>query len=135
MSKDPSRLRVALADSSNFGQATLFDLLMDEGVRDIEKFSDGRALLLGLLKVEYDLVLIDDELPALSATEIVHVLKGSDRKVPTIIALQSILTREEVGFLRDNGIGGVLLKPVAPKRFSAVFRSLFREKSTASLAA
>ena len=56
-------------------------------------------------------------------------------KEHVFIALQSILTREDVGFLRERGIGGVLLKPLAPKRFSALFRSLFRVKNAANLAA
>lgn len=135
MQKDSSRLRVAIADPSHFGQTVLADLLMDEGVREIVKFSDGRDLVSALRTDTFDLVLVDDDFPRFSASELMALAQFNPQGAPQFIALQSILTREDVGFLRERGIGGVLLKPVAPKRFSALFRSLFRVKNTASLAA
>lgn len=135
MTKDPHRLRVAVADPSNFGQATLCDLLADEGVRDLVKFADGRELIAALLKDQFDLIVIDDDLPAISASELVHLAKNTPCSLPLFIAVQSVVTREEVSFLRESGVSGIVLKPVAPKRFSAVFRSLFRAGRVASLAA
>ena len=143
MQKDSSRLRVAVADASHFGQTVLVDLLIDEGVRDVFKFSDGREFVLALRNQTFDLVLVDDDFPMFSVAELMSLAQFNPRActgadingAPQFIALQSILTREDVGFLRERGIGGVLLKPVAPKRFSALFRSLFRVKNTASLAA
>jgi len=135
MQKDSSRLRVAVADASHFGQTVLVDLLIDEGVRDVFKFSDGREFVLALRNQTFDLVLVDDDFPMFSVAELMSLAQFNPNGAPQFIALQSILTREDVGFLRERGIGGVLLKPVAPKRFSALFRSLFRVKNTASLAA
>lgn len=135
MRNDASRLRVAIADSTHFGQTVLADLLTDEGVREIVKFSDGRELVSALRNEAFDLVLVDDDFPRFSVSELMALAQFNPKGVPQFIALQSILTREDVGFLRERGIGGVLLKPVAPKRFSALFRSLFRLKSAANLAA
>lgn len=135
MQKDSSRLRVAVADPTNFGQTVLSDLLMDEGVREIVKFSDGRELVAALRNESFDLVLVDDDFPRFSVAELMALAQFNPKGAPKFLALQSALTREDVGFLRERGIGGVLLKPVAPKRFSALFRSLFRVKNTASLAA
>ena len=135
MQNDPSRLRVAIADPSHFGQTVLSDLVMDEGVRDIVKFSDARDLVAALRNETFDLVLVDDDFPRFSVTELMALSQFNPNSAPRFIALQSILTREDVGFLRERGVGGVLLKPVAPKRFSALFRSLFRVKNSVSLAA
>lgn len=135
MQKDSSRLRVAIADQTHFGQAVLFDLLLDEGVREIVKFSDGRELLIALRNETFDLVLVDDDVPLFSVAELMALTKDNPQGQPQFIAIQSILSREDVGFLRERGIAGVVLKPIAPKRFSALFRSLFRVKSSANLAA
>lgn len=135
MQKDSSRLRVAIADQTHFGQAVLFDLLLDEGVREIVKFSDGRELLIALRNETFDLVLVDDNVPFFSVAELMALTKDNPQGQPHFIAIQSTLCREDVGFLRERGIAGVVLKPIAPKRFSALFRSLFRVKSSANLAA
>lgn len=135
MQIDPARLRVAIADPSHFGQSVLADLLADEGVRDITKFAEGREMIAALRDDRFDLVLVDDIFPLLSVVELVALSQSCAEVVPQFLALQSRVTREEVSFLRACGIGGVLLKPVAPKRFSAMFRSLLRVTSPARLAA
>lgn len=43
MRNDASRLRVAIADPTHFGQTVLADLLTDEGVREIVKFGRART--------------------------------------------------------------------------------------------
>ena len=135
MMHEPSRLRVAIADPTSFGQSTLIDLVMDEGVRDIAKFSSGRDVVFALLKEQFDLIIVDDELPGFSASEIAHLAPSRNGAAPCMIAVQSRLAREDVNFLRENGVAGVVLKPIAPKRFSSVFRSLFRLNRAANLAA
>ena len=134
MAHDLSRLRVAIADPSSFGQNMLSDLLMDEGIKDIAKYGTGRELVVALMTDEFHLVLVDDELPQFSAVELAMLAKGT-KAVPRFIALQSLLARDDVAFLRGRGVDGVLLKPVAPKRFSALFRSLFKQTGAVHLAA
>ncbi len=135
MQKDPTRLRVAIADPTYFGQSVLADLLADEGVRDIAKFAEGREMIAALREDRFDLVLVDDLFPMLSVVELIALSQSRADIAPQFIALQSHLSRDEVSFLRERGIGGVLLKPVAPKRFSAMFRALLRVKTAARLAA
>lgn len=135
MVKDPTRLHVAIADPSVFGQAMVSDLLADERVRNIAKFSQGRDLLAAMRDTPFDLIVVDDEFPAFSVAEIMAIAQWSAWEKPQFIALQSSLSRDSVQFLRARGIGGVLLKPVAPKRFSHIFRSIFTAQPAAILAA
>lgn len=135
MPRDASRLQVAIVEATHFGRTVLADLFSDEGVRDIEKFSDGRKFIAACQNSKFDLVLVDDLLPDFSVSELVSIVKADLPVSPLFISLQSDLGPGDVLFLKQCGVGGVLLKPVAPKRFSALFRAMVKVSSTLTLAA
>ncbi len=88
---------------------------------------DGMIALEMILDQEYDLVLLDIELPRLTGYELVKVLK-EENKLPTVIAMTATDYTVTLQEIREKGMEGLILKPVDFRRLGAKFAEILRKK-------
>jgi DNA-binding response OmpR family regulator len=91
----------------------------------VELATDGNAGLEHLRMVDYDLILLDWDLPGLSGYEILRHLRSNGKSTPVImLTAKSQIENKEVGL--DAGADDYLAKPYSLKELSARVRALLR---------
>jgi DNA-binding response OmpR family regulator len=94
----------------------------------VEIANDGEAGLEHLRMAEYDVVLLDWELPGLSGYEILRHLRASSKLTPVImLTAKSEIEDKEKGL--DGGADDYLSKPYSLKELSARIRTQLRRLS------
>jgi CheY-like chemotaxis protein/HPt (histidine-containing phosphotransfer) domain-containing protein len=107
------RPRLLLGQQHPTTQTAMRDALEAEGCV-VDVANDGQKTLAAFIMNEYDLLLVNDRMPALSGIEIAHAirsLEGRKRRVPIVALVESaahLLKRD----LTEAGINGYLTKPV-----------------------
>ncbi len=91
----------------------------------VEAVQDGDQAL-GLLETyEYDIVVLDWQLPGMEGIDVLRKYRAGGGKCPIIMLTgKSEIEEKETGF--DSGADDYLTKPFAPKELSARIRALLR---------
>ena len=115
-----------VADGSRFGRQVLLDILSDGKIRFAHGVASGVALLNLATKSSPDLVVIDDALDWLTATEVLRILRAEmgEARVPASILISSCPTRSRVLEAREAGYQAVIRKPVSPEQLLGAARKL-----------
>ena len=126
--------RLLLGEQDPATLAAVRDALEAEGwVVDVA--NDGRKTLATFIMNEYDLLLVNDRLPALSGIEIAHAvrsLEGPKGRVPIVALLENdsrLLQRD----LTEASINGHLAKPVATNALLDCVRHHLPKKASMQL--
>ncbi len=112
------------------------DLQLSKLVRDwlklerheVEVVNDGQEGLNRLKAYEYDLIVLDLELPVIGGMEILREFRSTGKKTPVLILTgRSTVDDKEVGL--DSGADDYLTKPFHAKELTARIRALMRRVS------
>lgn len=130
-SPDLSGLRVLVTDDSRTHQAVICHLLDDMGATCITA-DHGREALALLAARDYDLAVIDIEMPGLDGRGVIAALRsGETRRRLPILACTADAMPETRNALLAMGADAVVVKPLAslPRFAAAVERALQRDPS------
>lgn len=126
-----SDLAVLVADDSPTNQAALRALLAAQGV--YADFADnGFDALTSAMDRDYDLVLLDIEMPGLNGIEVAQQLRSdemrSKRAPAQIFATTTLCSAVDYARYRDAGMNGMIAKPVSPVQVHSVLRNATRHR-------
>lgn len=88
---------------------------------------DGEAALTALLALEYELVLLDLNLPRIDGMAVLHTIRKARNDVPVLVLTAREATEDRVAGL-DGGADDYLVKPFAMNELLARMRALSRRK-------
>lgn len=120
MKEQPSapRHRVLLAEDDIISQQIVHVLLQDVDGIDLRIVSDGRAALEAVLTDQYDLLILDQNLPGITGDRIVrHLRAGNTRNSGTPILRFSAEIDRPGRRQSGNGVETLLPKPLAGEVF------------------
>ena len=112
---------ILVADDNRLNQRVVAKILESGGHR-FEIVADGSAALDALQAAEYDLVLMDVNMPGMGgieATKLYRVMAMGERRVP-IIGLTADATPEMAERCREAGMDRCVVKPVAARELLAI---------------
>ena len=113
-----SKLNVLLVDRNNYFRALISQVLRGFEIKHITPCNTGAAAQKYLASADFDLCLIEAELPDMSGADLVRFIRRLNtephRYVPVIV-LSTYTQLRQVGAARDAGANLVLKKPISPK--------------------
>ena len=115
-------LRVGQASFWRSGNG--MQLLQQHGIRN-EQAASGREALEFLRLYEYDLVLMDLQLPDVPAYEVVRMMRAASLKTPVVILSDTATVQAKVKAL-DQGADDFLITPCDPEEILARIRAVVR---------
>jgi signal transduction histidine kinase/DNA-binding NarL/FixJ family response regulator len=107
-------LHILVADDAELNRDLVIELLHKRG-HSAEGVADGRAALAALDRGDFDVVLMDEEMPhmtGLEATSAIRQREVSSQKHQIIIGLSGYATEEDEARFRSAGMDACLAKPV-----------------------
>jgi len=107
-------MNVLVADDSSFIRALIVDTLRDLGVTDIKQAADGREALTVFRRQEFDLIVIDWQMPRMSGLEVVEAIRAAGHQMPILMVTATGTARENVIDAVRMGVSDYLLKPFNP---------------------
>lgn len=111
---DLSEVKVLLADDTPTNQLLIGRMLADMGA-EVEYAEDGVEALHWLEREDFDIALIDIEMPRLSGIEVIRTLRARDRlhaKMP-IVAVTAYVLRANREAIYSAGADAILSKPIS----------------------
>jgi putative two-component system response regulator len=128
MSPAETHARVLVVDDSEAQQDLLRRVLAQDD-HDVHAVSDGRQALAVAADEDFDVVLLDVELPGLNGLQVCRILKASPRTRLTPVLIQTgLLDHATMLGALEAGADDVLAKPVGNAELRARVRSAIRLK-------
>lgn len=119
----PCEVRVLVADDNDANQRVLVHILEGLGVR-ADVAASGRQAINMLLRVGYDLVLMDSRMPEMdgvTATAEIRRKEPAAHRTPIVAMVEGISSEDHVRLV-ESGTDDVLLKPVPRSALQSVLR-------------
>jgi two-component system, OmpR family, aerobic respiration control sensor histidine kinase ArcB len=130
---DLSRVKVLVAEDSPTNQAIICHMLTKMGA-EFEVAEDGVEALHWLEREDFDILLIDIEMPRLSGIEVIRTLRANDRlhsHMP-IVAVTAYVLRANREAIYAAGADAILPKPLAGlETFGTAIASALQRRSAA----
>jgi OmpR-family two-component system manganese-sensing response regulator len=96
---------------------------------NLETAADGKDAIEMLKFYQYDVVILDWQLPGMSGIEVIREYRSAGGKAPVLMLTgKSAIPDKEEGF--DSGVDDYLTKPFHMKELSARLRALLRRPNT-----
>jgi len=114
VSEDKKKFKILLVDDDEYVQATLFKILLKTGRFKIDLAYDGAMVFQEVVSNNYDLILMDVNLPNLDGIQITKLIKDfpfKDIKNIPIIGITANAYQENIDQCLDAGMLKVLIKP------------------------
>jgi signal transduction histidine kinase/CheY-like chemotaxis protein/HPt (histidine-containing phosphotransfer) domain-containing protein len=109
-----SGLRILLADDNEYNRIVAVDTLKNKADLVIDSATNGREAIALLLKNDYDLILMDVQMPEMDGYEATRYIRenftGSKAAIP-IIALTASVLRSDLDKCRQAGMNDYVSKP------------------------
>jgi signal transduction histidine kinase/CheY-like chemotaxis protein len=124
--EDSSHLRVLLAED-NAVNALLASVLLKKDGHDVTHVVDGRQALDALALREFDLVLMDGQMPVMDGLEATAEIRRTETRTGrhvAIIALTAHAMADDRKRFLDAGADGYLSKPFSPEQLHAMIEGL-----------
>ena len=120
------RLRILVADD-NAGNRTMLKTLLENAGHEVEILADGEAALAALDRSQFDLALLDINMPEVSGYEVAKLYRVShigEWRLP-IVALTADATTETERLCREAGMDAVFTKPVDATQLLAEIDAIY----------
>ncbi len=124
-SKPARRLRILVADDADINRELIVELLEKRGHIAIGA-ADGREAVAELEKHDFDVLLIDEEMPrmtGLEATQAIRQREAGTGRHQIIIGISGHATEEDETRFREAGMDAMLAKPVHMQKLYEVVES------------
>jgi two-component system chemotaxis response regulator CheY len=111
-------LTVLIAGGKAHSRQMLRSILLQLGGKSIFDVSDGAAALNALHTFDPDVMIIDWDLPVVSASDVLRMVRQSDSGVKQALAILVISTSPQSSHVREAIAGGAqqfLVRPISPK--------------------
>jgi signal transduction histidine kinase/CheY-like chemotaxis protein len=111
--KAAKRLRILVAEDMDVNRELVTELLVKRG-HTVTAVADGRAALAALAKQQFDVVLMDEQMPGmdgLEATRAIRQMEASSGKHQIIIGLTGNVAEEDRKRRLEAGMDGAVPKP------------------------
>jgi len=121
-----SRLRVLLAED-NAVNALLASVLLRKGGHLVTHVVNGQLALDAMALSEFDLVLMDGQMPVMDGLEATAAIRRSEVRTgrhTAIVALTAHAMAEDRKRFLDAGADGYLTKPFSPEQLNAVIEAM-----------
>jgi signal transduction histidine kinase/CheY-like chemotaxis protein len=116
--KTDKKYRILLAEDDINVQTVLFKLLLDTGHFYIDLVNDGALVMEKLINEDYDLILMDINLPNVMGDEVTRLIRDfpfkNIKKIP-IIGLTGYSFEDDFASFKKSGMNAVLSKPFDDK--------------------
>jgi CheY-like chemotaxis protein len=133
----PRRLRVLVAEDEELTQEIVVHILSQEG-HLVDRAGNGQEALAAAIRGEYDLVLMDVNMPGLSGIEVARTIRSlPNRKAQVpIVAMTANAFHLYADEMRAAGMNGYLMKPISPsaligcvrERLGRIHKATLRER-------
>ncbi len=110
--------RVLLAEDNDISRQVELNILQRMGL-SADAVVDGEEALLAVEKVDYDLVLMDLEMPVLDGLQAARAIRQAGRRMP-IIALSAHAADQRLLQCKEAGMVDYLVKPLSRESMSIV---------------
>ena len=123
--KPAKRLRILVADDADINRELLIELLEKRGHIAIAA-KDGREAVAELKKHDFDVLLVDEEMPnmtGLQATQVIRERETGTTRHQIIIGISGHATEEDDQHFRDGGMDAILAKPVHMQKLYEIVES------------
>jgi two-component system, chemotaxis family, chemotaxis protein CheY len=111
-------IRVLIAQDNSYWRKLIRNLLVNVGVKSIDEVTDGLAAFDAIKSLEPDIVILDWELPLLSGTDLVRIVRTpgmlANAALP-IIMLGASAERRRIAEVKRLGIDAYLTMPISAK--------------------
>ena len=120
-------LRILIAEDAPSSRMLLRMILTKQGHR-VDDVDNGQKALDALLKTEYDIAILDVQMPGMDGLEAAEALRASHCPMTDVplIALTAQVLDEEVERIRASGFDKVLGKPFMEEDLVSAIRALIR---------
>ena len=126
-------LRILIAEDAPSSRMLLRMILTKQGHK-VDDVDNGQKALEAILKTEYDIAILDVQMPVMDGLEAAEALRASHGPMTDLplIALTAQVLDEEVELIRASGFDKVLGKPFMEDDLVAAIRALVRAPSQAA---
>jgi PAS domain S-box-containing protein len=117
LEENAANFKILIAEDNNINQLFIREIMTELGFTNITMVADGRQAIGRLKESDYDLVLMDCQMPIMdgySATRELRQLekiRGNGKHIP-VIALTAYAMAEDIVRCKDAGMDGHIAKPV-----------------------
>lgn len=124
-------MRILLADDQEDIRLLAKQHLEKHG-HSLVSVSNGEDVLLELRRQSFDLVLLDEEMPGMKGTEVLHAIRRAEKEFQalTVIALTGYNTESEEARLLQSGFDAVLGKPFRFEVLESAMQAAIKNKSS-----
>ncbi|MEE4354966.1 MAG: ATP-binding protein [Desulfococcaceae bacterium] len=130
---DPGELRILLAEDNLFNQKLARIVLEKSGIHP-DIVSNGKEAAEALGQKDYDLVLMDIQMPVMDGITAVKQIRKEGNRIP-VIALTANATTQDRDRCMAAGMNDYLSKPLDPHRLIRVIRKHTRKRNEKETAA
>ena len=124
-------LKILIAEDAPSSRMLLRMMLMRQG-HQVDDVDNGKKALEALLQTEYDVAILDVQMPIMDGLEAAERLRAADHPVARLplIALTAQVLDEEVERINASGFDMVLGKPFMEEDLETAIRHVLKEKTT-----
>ena len=106
--------KVLVADDSRLIRTIIVDMLRGLGMKEVVEATDGREAVEVFRENEFDLVVLDWQMPGICGLEVIEAIRATGSLVPIIMVTATGTNNEHVVDAVEAGVSDYLLKPFAP---------------------
>ncbi|MCP5150380.1 MAG: response regulator [Ectothiorhodospiraceae bacterium] len=115
--RERARRRILVAEDNRVNQKVVRRILEQAG-HSVTVVDDGREALAALERAEFDLAVIDMQMPELGGLDVVRIFRMArpDRSTMPFLVLTADATRDAMAACTEAGVDAYLTKPIDPQR-------------------
>lgn len=131
-SKDVSHVRVLIVEDNKVNQLLVKNMLKKFGFENFEAAENGKVALSKLREQEFDIILMDIQMPEMDGYEITREIRtrmrNEVRNIP-IIALTADASEKEKVKARESGMNDYVVKPYTPEELYSTLLKFIPENT------
>lgn len=113
--------KILIAEDNELNLKLMFDILVSKGY-DVETVTDGEAAYSKLTQTDYDLLLLDLQMPKLSGFEVLKKIKEHNIQIKTIV-VSACAMNTEIEKAKTLGCLDFITKPIRLNEFLTSVKS------------
>lgn len=122
-------MKVLVADDSAVMRKVLIGILQKAGFEDVDEAADGEETVAQAMSEEYDLVLMDWNMPTMTGLEAVKAIRAGGKQAPIIMVSTEAEKGRRVEAL-EAGADSYVVKPFTPEAITAEIKDVLKKAST-----
>lgn len=116
--------KILLAEDNFLNMKLMYDILSTQGYV-LETASDGQETLAKLKQNDYNLLLLDIQMPIVSGFEVLEEIKKNNMPVKTIV-VSACAMEEEINKVKSLGCDNFITKPIRINEFISKVKEVLR---------